>query len=349
MAAMRGRMGAFGLRLHPDKTRLVEFGREAAESRRRRGLGKPETFDFLGFTHICGVTRKGRFSLHRKTRADRLRATLRQVKDTLRRRLHEPIEEQGAWLRQVVRGYFAYHAVPNNIQALGTFRRHVGRLWGRALRRRSQKDRTPWGAVTKLADHWLPKPTSSILGQIAALPPTTRGGSPVRECRTPGSVRGVRRNAHPYRNKGRVLKHATPLMQRLLVDLPAVLSDEPLVGLKKRLRGRSHDRRRRCTDIADPPEDDGRRALARLRAADAGDAEDWASARTKLGFAYAQRSDGDRSENWELAIAAFTDALSVARGEPGGVGSRQRTPRRCPLRALRRGPIGEPRASHRRL
>jgi hypothetical protein len=138
----------------------------------------------------------------------------------------------------------------------------------------------------------------------------------VRECRTPGSVRGVRRNAHPYRNKGRVLKHATPLMQRLLVDLPAVLSDEPLVGLKKRLRGRSHDRRRRCTDIADPPEDDGRRALARLRAADAGDAEDWASARTKLGFAYAQRSDGDRSENWELAIAAFTDALSVARGEP---------------------------------
>jgi RNA-directed DNA polymerase len=151
-------MGAFGLRLHPDKTRLVEFGREAAESRRRRGLGKPETFDFLGFTHICGVTRKGRFSLHRKTRADRLRATLRQVKDTLRRRLHEPIEEQGAWLRQVVRGYFAYHAVPNNIQALGTFRRHVGRLWGRALRRRSQKDRTPWGAVTQLADHWLPKP-----------------------------------------------------------------------------------------------------------------------------------------------------------------------------------------------
>jgi RNA-directed DNA polymerase len=158
MAAMRGRMGAFGLRLHPDKTRLVEFGRHAAENRRGRGLGKPETFDFLGFTHICGVTRKGRFSLHRKTRRDRLRAKLREVKETLRRRLHEPIGEQGAWLRQVVCGFFAYHAVPNNIQALGAFRRHVGRLWGRALRRRSQKDRTPWGTVTKLSDHWLPKP-----------------------------------------------------------------------------------------------------------------------------------------------------------------------------------------------
>ncbi|MGH7062005.1 MAG: hypothetical protein ACREFH_16575, partial [Stellaceae bacterium] len=90
--------------------------------------------------------------------ADRLRAKLREVKETLRRRLHEPIAEQGAWLGQVVRGFFAYHAVPNNIQALGAFRRHVGRLWGRALRRRSQKDATPWRAVTKLADQWLPKP-----------------------------------------------------------------------------------------------------------------------------------------------------------------------------------------------
>lgn len=104
------------------------------------------------------TTRKGRFSLHRKTRRDRLRAKLREVKQTLRRRRHEPIAEQGAWLRQVVCGFFADHAVPNNIRALGAFRRHVGRLWRRALRRHSQKDRTPWGTVAKLADHWLPKP-----------------------------------------------------------------------------------------------------------------------------------------------------------------------------------------------
>jgi group II intron reverse transcriptase/maturase len=158
LAALRGRLGAFGLTLHPDKTRLVEFGRNAAADRRRRGLGKPETFNFLGFTHICGVTRKGKFSVLRKTRRDRQRAKLRQVKQTLRRRLHEPIEEQGAWLGQVVRGFFAYHAVPNNIQALGAFRRNVGRLWGRSLRRRSQKDGTRWSAITRLIDHWLPKP-----------------------------------------------------------------------------------------------------------------------------------------------------------------------------------------------
>jgi RNA-directed DNA polymerase len=158
IAALRGRLGAFGLRLHPDKTRVVEFGRHAAAERGRRGLGKPETFDFLGFTHICAVTRKGKFSVHRKTRRDRLRAKLHEVKDTLRRRLHEPIEQQGMWLRQVVQGFFAYHAVPNNIQALGAFRRLTGRLWGRTLRRRSQKDRTPWGTVTALTDRWLPKP-----------------------------------------------------------------------------------------------------------------------------------------------------------------------------------------------
>ena len=108
-------MESFALSLHPDKTRLIEFGRHAAANRERRGLGKPETFDFLGFTHICGRTRNGKFSLHRKTRRDRLRGKLREVKETLRRRLHATIDEQGAWLRQVVRGYFAYHAVPNNI------------------------------------------------------------------------------------------------------------------------------------------------------------------------------------------------------------------------------------------
>jgi RNA-directed DNA polymerase len=159
LAALRQRLESFALSLHPDKTRLIEFGRFAAANRERRGLGKPETFNFLGFTHICGRTRNGEFSLRRKTRRDRLRAKLREVKETLRRRLHDAIDEQGAWLRQVVRGYFAYHAVPNNIQALDAFRRGIKWLWGRSLRRRSQKDRTPRSALNRLVARWLPKPS----------------------------------------------------------------------------------------------------------------------------------------------------------------------------------------------
>ena len=157
LAALRQRMESFALGLHPDKTRLIEFGRHAA-NRERRGLGKPETFNFLGFTHICGHTRNGKFSLHRKTRRDRLRAKLREVKETLRRRLHAPINEQGTWLRQVVTGYFAYHAVPNNIQALAGFRRGIKWLWWRSLRRRSEKDRTTRSAINRLVARWLPKP-----------------------------------------------------------------------------------------------------------------------------------------------------------------------------------------------
>src|SRR5437870_10896093 len=158
VADWKDRLGQFALTLHPDKTRLIEFGRFAAANRAKRGLGKPETFNFLGFTHISGRTRNGKFCLHRKTRRDRLRAKLREVKETLRRRLHATIHEQGAWLRQVVRGYFAYHAVPTNIQALAAFRRTIRWLWWRNLRRRSQKDRTSWAAINRLVDRWLPKP-----------------------------------------------------------------------------------------------------------------------------------------------------------------------------------------------
>ena len=158
LSDLQQRLESFALSLHPDKTRLIEFGRHAAANRERRGLGKPETFDFLGFTHICGRTRNGKFSLHRKTRRDRLRAKLREVKETLCRRLHVGIDEQGAWLRQVVTGYFAYHAVPNNIQALSAFRRGVRWLWWRNLRRRSQKDRTTRRAINRHVAHWLPKP-----------------------------------------------------------------------------------------------------------------------------------------------------------------------------------------------
>ena len=119
---LRERFAKFALELHPDKTRLIEFGRFAAERRAARGLGKPETFDFLGFTHMCGKTREGRFWLRRITISKRMRAKLREVKDELRRRRHQPIPEQGRWLGSVVRGHLAYYAVPGNIRAVRSFR-----------------------------------------------------------------------------------------------------------------------------------------------------------------------------------------------------------------------------------
>jgi len=156
--AMRDRLKEFSLSLHPDKTRLIEFGRDAAAKRKRLGLRKPETFNFLGFTFICGKTRQGKFQLKRKTRRDRMRAKLQEIKGELRRRMHQPIPVQGKWLKQVVMGYFRYHAVPTNGRALTAFRLQVTILWRRTLRRRSQKDRTAWTRITKLVDTWLPKP-----------------------------------------------------------------------------------------------------------------------------------------------------------------------------------------------
>jgi RNA-directed DNA polymerase len=158
LAELRERLAKFALTLHGEKTRLIEFGRCAAKRRSARGEGKPETFNFLGFTHICGRGRSGGFQLKRKTRRDRMRARLAAVREGLRRRLHLPIGEQGGWLRQVVGGFFAYHAVPTNAAALGAFRYHVIRDWLRALRRRGQKDRTTWERIVTLADRWLPKP-----------------------------------------------------------------------------------------------------------------------------------------------------------------------------------------------
>ena len=155
---LRERLGKFALSLHPEKTRLIEFGRFAAERRQRRGLGKPETFNFLGFTFACGKTRSGKFQIKRNTRADRVRAKLREIKGKLRRCMHQPIPDQGEWLKQVVRGYFNYFAVPTNGRALDVFRHHITDLWRRTLRRRSQKDRITWERMTQLADAWLPKP-----------------------------------------------------------------------------------------------------------------------------------------------------------------------------------------------
>ena len=156
--AMRARFEAFALSLHPDKTRLIEFGRHATANRKSRGLGKPDTFDFLGFTFISGKSRKGKFLIHRKSRRDRVQAKLSEIKVELRRRMHEPIREQAEWLKQVVTGYFQYHAVPTNGPALGAFRHHVVDLWRRVLRRRGQKHQMTWRRIGKLADEWLPKP-----------------------------------------------------------------------------------------------------------------------------------------------------------------------------------------------
>jgi group II intron reverse transcriptase/maturase len=151
------RMRTFGLEIHPDKTRLIEFGRHAAEQRTRRGEGKPDTFDFLGFTHRCGTTRKtGRFIVTRRTIRQRLSAKLKAVKAELRHRWHVPVPHLGAWLRSVVQGWFNYHAVPGNMDRLNAFRSQVLRHWFRALRRRSQRRPMTWTRFLRLAQRWLP-------------------------------------------------------------------------------------------------------------------------------------------------------------------------------------------------
>jgi len=155
---MRERLGKFALSLHPEKTRLIEFGRFAAERRQRRGLGKPETFNFLGFTFICGKTRAGKFQIKRKTRADRMRAKLKMVQEEMRRCMHQPIPDQGKWLYYVVRGYFNYHAVPTNSRALVAFRTEIARRWRRVLTRRSERTKLNWKQMKQLIDTWLPPP-----------------------------------------------------------------------------------------------------------------------------------------------------------------------------------------------
>jgi len=155
--AMQRRFEEFALSLHPDKTRLIEFGRHAAARRGQAGLGKPETFNFLGFTFICGRSRAGKFLVKRKSRRDRMRARLKDIKEELRRRRHQPIPEQGKWLAQVVRGYFAYHAVPTNSASIRAFRHYVVDLWRRSLSRRSQRGRVTWQRIKQIADDLLPR------------------------------------------------------------------------------------------------------------------------------------------------------------------------------------------------
>jgi RNA-directed DNA polymerase len=179
-AALEQRLSKFGLDLNPEKTRLIEFGRFAQERRRKRGLGKPESFPFLGFTHICGRTLRGRFQVQRQTFAPRFRAKLAEIKVELRRRMHLPVPAQGAWLRSVLLGHYHYYGVPLNGDALQRFRKAVTRMWQRSLSRRSHKGYVKWDRMNRYVDKWLPvahiyHPYPDIRFGVM-----TRGRSPVR-------------------------------------------------------------------------------------------------------------------------------------------------------------------------
>jgi RNA-directed DNA polymerase len=156
-AALNERLNKFSLKLNQAKTQLIRFGRYAKRDVKRfEGKSKPNTFDFLGMTHICGQTRNGKFIVHRKTIRKRLTSKLRILKEELKKRMHHAIKAQGEWLRSVVRGYFAYHAIPGNAAALETFRTQIARMWYKALRRRSQKTKLNWDKMTKFVHYWLP-------------------------------------------------------------------------------------------------------------------------------------------------------------------------------------------------
>jgi RNA-directed DNA polymerase len=180
LADLRARLAKFNLELAAEKTRLIEFGRYAARDRSSRGLGRPETFPFLGFTHICAKDRRGRFLLKRITINKRMRARLREIKEELKWRRHQPIPEQGQWLGSVVRGYFAYHAVPGNAHALFAFRGEVTRHWRRALRHRSQRTRLDWERMDRLAARWLPPARIQHPWPDQRFDARTQGRSPVR-------------------------------------------------------------------------------------------------------------------------------------------------------------------------
>ncbi|MGH3848134.1 MAG: group II intron reverse transcriptase/maturase [Pseudonocardiaceae bacterium] len=177
---LRERFSKFNLELHPDKTRLIEFGRNAARTRAARGDGRPETFDFLGFTHMCGKNKSGGFWLRRKTISKRMRAKLAEVKDQIKRRRHLPIPEQGKWLGSVVRGHLAYYAVPGNTDTVAAFRDEVTRHWFKALRRRSQRTRVNWARMSVYVNRWLPPARPMHPFPMVRFNVRTQGRSPVR-------------------------------------------------------------------------------------------------------------------------------------------------------------------------
>ena len=158
LGEFRQRLAKFGLELHPEKTRLIEFGRHALANRQARGEGEPESFTFLGFTHSCGTNSTGRFAIWRRTARKRLEAKLQQIKQTLRVRMHEPVSEVGEWLGRVLSGFYQYHAIPGNWASLHRFRDRIGRYWRHTLRRRSQRGRIGADRLARLLNRWLPRP-----------------------------------------------------------------------------------------------------------------------------------------------------------------------------------------------
>jgi group II intron reverse transcriptase/maturase len=180
LEALRERLGDFGLELHPDKTRLIEFGRHTIEGGRGGGPGKPGTFDFLGFTHICARGRNGRFRVERRTMKKRMRAKLAEIKRELRRRIHDPVPETGKWLKSVIEGHMRYYGVPLNARALAIFRWQIAWLWKRALSRRSHKAYITWDRMERYMDRWLPKPRIYHPYPIKRLGVIIQGRSPVR-------------------------------------------------------------------------------------------------------------------------------------------------------------------------
>jgi RNA-directed DNA polymerase len=193
--ALAARLAEFGLELHPDKTRVLRFGRFAHEKCGREGRKHPETFDFLGFTHIAGFDRRGAFQLKRRTSRKKRKAKLSSLREEMRRRRHQPVPAQLAWLSSVLRGHYRYYGVPTNSRALRSFRERVRRSWHNQLQRRSQRAR--WNAVKHAAfAKRFPLPLPQIHHPWPSLRlarPLTRGGSPVREIRSLGSVRGAAR------------------------------------------------------------------------------------------------------------------------------------------------------------
>jgi RNA-directed DNA polymerase len=180
-AELRERLKRFNLALHEEKTRLIEFGRFAREDRKRRGQGKPETFDFLGFTHYCGQTRNGKFTVGRKTMAKKVRGKLKALRETMRKRIHYSIAENGQWLASVLAGHYRYYGVPRNYARLRAFHRAIEKLWYWALRRRSdKKQRITWERTRKLTRRWLPPPRIYHPYPNQRLNVTTQGRSPVR-------------------------------------------------------------------------------------------------------------------------------------------------------------------------
>ena len=180
LAELRDRLASFGLELHPEKTRLIEFGRFAARNRMARRLGKPDTFQFLGFTHICATRRSGWFALRRLTSTQRMAAKLSEVKTELHQRWHQPIPDQGRWLASVIRGHCNYYGVPGNSDALNTFQRQATRHWYRTLKRRSQRDRLNWQQMNRIAKRWLPPVQVTHPDPVERFDARTQGRSPVR-------------------------------------------------------------------------------------------------------------------------------------------------------------------------